>query len=243
MTRSLAVAGLLLLAGTLPAQQPQESGRIQLVLTPAKPPIPALRFTLLPELREQTPGNAAVHYRKAGKLIDRSAGVQAGRANLLELLDRWEQLASPAELSREEARKLLERFREPLDLLHQGARCETCDFEMAQRLRDKGFFADLPEVQQLDLGARLLILKARLELLEDRPDLSLRTLQAVYALSRHAGFAPYLYFSQSGISNVSRANRVLERVLCHPRTPNLGASLLALPHPFIDLRERWGAIG
>ena len=87
MSRFLASLSCLLLAVSwLPAQPPKESALKRLELTPAQPPIPALRFSLLPELREQTPGNGAVQYRKAGDLIDKIPPVQAERSALHELM-------------------------------------------------------------------------------------------------------------------------------------------------------------
>ncbi len=127
MTRSLAVAGLLLLTGPLPAQN-KEPRPTPLLLTPAKLPVPALRFTLLPELREQTLGNGALLYRKAIERMNDFPG---------ELLDRW--VGVPlSELPQEEVRQTLARHKEMLDLLHQAARSEQCDFEIAQRTARAG---------------------------------------------------------------------------------------------------------
>ena len=64
----LEVGGLTarLVAGVSAARaQPRPAlGPIKLTLSPAAEPVPALRYLLLPELSEQTPGNAAqVYYR------------------------------------------------------------------------------------------------------------------------------------------------------------------------------------
>jgi len=191
----------------------------------------------LPELREQTPGNAAVFYRKAGELLDRIPPLESERANLQPLLFRWQQ-ASQAGLPRDEVRKTLALFQEPLELLHKGARCETCDFGFPQRIRDRGRDTPLPEVNQMHRGGELLCLKARLELLDDRPDLALRTLQTAYALGRHLGGSPApIFCAYTGMNIASGANRALEMALSHPRTPNLSWSLVALPRPFFDLRK------
>src|SRR5262245_29721368 len=40
----------------------------RLTLSPARLPVPVLRYPLLPELRDQIPGNAALVYRKAVRL-------------------------------------------------------------------------------------------------------------------------------------------------------------------------------
>ncbi len=227
MSRILAAMGCLLLAtGNLPAQK-KEPRPTPLLLTPAKLPVPALRFNLLPELREQKPGNGAVLYRKASEQLKDFPGVT---------LSHWEELPL-SELPREEVRKTLARYKETLDLLHQAARSEQCDFEIAQRLREQGFSASLAEMQKMRSASLLLGVKVHLELAEDRPDLALRTLQTAYALGRDVGKEPSLICSLIGVAITTRANQALELTLNHPKTPNLSASLLMLPHPFIDMRR------
>ena len=55
-----------LLAPASPALgQAKESPAIKLTVRPAAAPAPALKYLLLPELRDQTPGNAALLYQRA----------------------------------------------------------------------------------------------------------------------------------------------------------------------------------
>ena len=61
MRSTVAIACLLGVTG-LAAGQGQT---IRLTVPPAKPPSPALRYPLLPELRDRTPGNAAQLYYRA----------------------------------------------------------------------------------------------------------------------------------------------------------------------------------
>jgi hypothetical protein len=199
-----------------------------LELTPARPPVPALRFNQLPELRDQTPGNGALHYRKACELLDK---VPDG---LYEVLDRWEKLPL-AELPGAEVRQTLAPYKEALDLIQRGARSESCDFEIAQRIRNQGIGALLPEIQHLRTGATLLSARARLELAEDRPDLALRTLQITYTLGRQVGQEPALICFLVGVAIATQANQALELTMSHPNTPNLSWGLITLPHPLIDL--------
>lgn len=229
----LALAGVLAPAGSLPAQPPEESPVIRLELTPARPPVPNLRFSLLPELREQVPGNGAVHYRKAGELFDK---ISRERTGLYELLERWSEL-SPSELPLDDVRKVLELFKEPLERIERATRSEYCDFELAQRLRDTGFMTLLREVDYLRPLSIVLVVKLRRELADDRPDLALQTLKMAYAMGRHVAEEPCLMCAGAGTHMTKQANQALELVLSHPRTPNLSGSLMALPRPFIDLRQ------
>src|SRR4051794_24101412 len=141
MIRSLACLGCLLLSvSDLSAQANPEPAPTRLVLMPAKPPVPSLRFTLLPELREQTPGNGALLYLKAGELLTKIPPGPAERPGLHQMLLKWEQMPL-AELPREEVARTLTLHRDLLDLLHRGARSENCNFEIIQRIREQGFSA------------------------------------------------------------------------------------------------------
>src|SRR5262249_12962990 len=71
MTRALTAACLLLRAA-LPARADEDTfAPTRLTLRPAAAPSPALRYRLLPDLREQKPGDAAVLYRRAVPLLQR----------------------------------------------------------------------------------------------------------------------------------------------------------------------------
>ena len=82
-------------------------------------------------------------------MVGLSAGAAAppSTAKKVFLMARWTEMPL-AELPREELRKALALYREPIDLLHRAARSEHCDFEIAQRLREKGIAASLPFWQQ-----------------------------------------------------------------------------------------------
>ena len=56
---------LLAVAAPAPAQAPAEAEPIKLTLSPAAVPSPALKYVLLPEVKDQSPGNAALEYYRA----------------------------------------------------------------------------------------------------------------------------------------------------------------------------------
>jgi hypothetical protein len=58
----------------------------KLTLRPAALPSPALRYRLLPELREQKPGNAAPHYLRAAEVLKANGRVGDERQELQERL-------------------------------------------------------------------------------------------------------------------------------------------------------------
>src|SRR5258708_32761263 len=56
---------IMLGATAVAAAQGVVGAEYQLTVQPAKEPVPALKYQLAYELRDQTPGNAAVHYFRA----------------------------------------------------------------------------------------------------------------------------------------------------------------------------------
>jgi hypothetical protein len=218
------------------AVEGQDMGPIKLTLTANPPPTPALRFALLPELRDQIPGNAAPLYRKAGELLNKIGANAAERNSVRDLLFQWESVP-PDQLPRDDVRKALALYKESLAVLDMATRAEFCNWEFAQRLREQGVNTLLPEIQQIREAGTVLCVKALLELADDQPDLALNTLRSAFALAKHVGDAPVLICHFVGRAIAARVNSVLVLVIAHPKTPNLFWSLQSLPQPFLDLRK------
>ena len=120
----------------------EEPAPIKLMLTPAKPPTPALRYQLLPDSRILVSGDAAPIYKQV--------------IPILEKLDNQKKLQIHAwadmpldQLPKEEVRKQLAEFDEVFKLLDKAARCDHCEWGLLDRLRAKGIAALLPEVQEM----------------------------------------------------------------------------------------------
>jgi hypothetical protein len=228
-----AVALCLALAGAAPAQPPGPP--VRLTLRPAAAPQPVLRYRLLPELRETTPGNAVEVYKQAVKLVQQFAADPAERGRPDEL-EKW--AATPVrDLPRERVREALEKYKEVLGLAETAARRERCDWGLTEQLRQAGFGAVLPEHAYLRDLARLLAVRARLEVADGKPEAALRTLQTGFAMGRHAGDCPSLvcYLIGHGIAQVMA--RQLDAVVEAPGAPNLYWALADLPRPYLDLRR------
>ncbi len=203
-----AVALGLLLAGPTAAQPPDPP--VRLTLRPAAAPRPALRYRLLPELGETTPGNAVEHYKEAAKLMQQVlADPHRGR---IEDLERW--VAVPVrDLPRQQVREVLERYKEVLDLTEKAARCERCDWGLTEQLRTAGFRTLLPQHQYLRDVARVLAVRARLEVADGDLKAALRTLQTGFALGRHAGDCPVLVCTLVGHAIANVMARQLEALI------------------------------
>ncbi len=214
----------------------QEVEPIRLTLRPAAPAGPALRHHLLPQLHEMAPGNAADRYRQAIaelKKVGDAAGVAPGDAQ------DWLDLP-PEKLPRDKARKLIESYAEVFRLADGAARSEYCDWCIAERLRQKGIGALLPELQPMRDLARLLALRARVAALDGHTDAAVRALQTGFAAAKHVGEADTLVAALVGVAMGTVTARELE-LLSQPATPSLYWALTDLPRPFLDMRRPLGS--
>ncbi len=237
-------ACLALLAAALPAPAfAQDVEPIRITFHPAAPAGPALRHHLLPQLHEMAPGNAADHYKQAIAELKKVSDTTGAEGEI----DSWLDLP-PAELPRGQVRKVLEQYKEVYRLADRAARSEYCDWGIAERVRKMGIGTTLAEVQDMRKLARLLALRARLDVLEGHTALALRDLQTGFAAARHVGKTPVLIGSLVGMALAAVTAKELDLFLSQPNAPNLYWALTDLPRPFIDLRramegERVGVYG
>ena len=229
MKRPLALLVLFVSATSAAAQAPPEP--IKLTLPPAAEPVPALKYPLLPELSEQTPGNAVQLYYRAfspdwwGNLRTREMSEKVDNATR----------ASLAQLKDSDLRFLLDYS--ALREVDRAARREYCDWDMPQRLREQGIGLLLPDVQAMRMFATFLAARARLEIAEGQLDKAIYTLRTGFALARHVSDGPTLIQALVGNAIAAVMMTQLEELLQQPGAPNLYWALTDLPRPFIDLRK------
>jgi hypothetical protein len=201
---------------------------VRLNVRPAALPRPALKYQLLPNIRDRRPGNAAVHYNKLGL---RYPGTEP-EINLVE--SDWPELPL-ADLPRDKVRAFLDSHRTVLDDIDLAARRETCDWELPVRERDYVTLL-LPEAQRLRNFARLLRLQARLQIADGQLDEALHTLATGYAVGQHAARVPTLISGLVGIAICAVMSKQLEELIQQPGAPNLYWALTALPRPLADMQ-------
>jgi hypothetical protein len=228
MSRPLAAISLALLAAASAHAQAPEP--VRLTLHPAAPSSPALRYRLLPELLEQRPGNAAEHYMKAVPLLNKVT------ADHDKQLEEWEKLP-PERLPCEEVRRALGEYKGGLDLIDRGARGEYCDWGLAERLRKSGIGALLPEIQSMRVAARLLAMRAKVEIAEGHFDRAVRTIRTGLALARHVGESETLISCLVGNAIAAVMAAQIDLFVQQPKSPNLYWPLTDLPRPFLDMRR------
>src|SRR6516165_1306001 len=200
MTRNLTACMLILLAAAAARAEPETIPPTKLVLHPVAPSGRALRYPLLPELRDQTPGNAAARYERALKLMPRPLTDDESTQT-----DRWLEMPMK-DLPREDLRKFLKRYQDTLREVGAAARCEQCDWGISARLRKNGTRLNpLPEgMRSLRDFAFALDFRARLELADGQVEKALGTVQTGLAVARQAADAPSLVGALIGLAIASR---------------------------------------
>jgi hypothetical protein len=216
---------------------------VSLTIHPAAAPKPALKYHLLPTFLESTPGDAVPLYMKA---LVRHMEIWKDMQN--EALDRFNKNESPSgfthfeewletpldKLPRERVRKLADAFggsvRSQLEL---AVRREHCNWDVPLR-QGHVFEILLPEVQEFRNMARIVALRARLQIAERKFDEAITSLQTGYGMARHVAKQPFLV---SGLNGLAIANMMNDQVLAlcqQAGSPNLYWSLTELPSPLID---------
>jgi hypothetical protein len=213
------------------APAPIQPQAVQLTVAPAAAPTPALKYQLLPELLDMTPGNAAVQYYRSFSW--------EWWTNLRKQPDypKWlEHTTTPLkDLPRKELESVVSTH--ALLELDIAARKENCDWDMTSRVRSENFVMLLPDVQSFRELANVLALKARYQIAEGQYDKALYTLQTGMAMGRHISQMPSLICNLVGNAICNQMLNQVEELMQAPGAPNLYWALTTLPSPFIDLRK------
>jgi hypothetical protein len=200
---------------------------IRLDLHAAPAPKPALRYRLLPELKEKNPGNPIQNYMKCmmaqKKFFFDEQAVQ----------NREKVLTMP--LEELPAQKLLEDGRYTLSQVDEAARLDTPDWQVLLKLKADGIELLLPEVQQIRSLARALQVRFRAEIAQCRFDDAIRTAKTMFAISRHLSEHPTLIGELVGMAIASMTISHLDEMLEQPGCPNLYWALSTLPSPLVSL--------
>lgn len=202
---------------------------MRLAVRPAKEPVPALKYHLMPELRELKTGNAALLYYRAFS----PDWLHHVRPEVSRRLDEWS--TDPKKVPLDEFRWVLtSKAIQELDL---AARRTHCDWELTERARKDGYNLLIPDVQGFRSFARVLLLRARIQMTDGKHQDVAHTLQTGFALARHVSDAPTLIQALVGTAIAGLSLQEVERWVQTPGAPNLYWALGQLPQPFIDLRR------
>jgi hypothetical protein len=200
---------------------------IRLTVQPMAAPKPALRYLLLPELKEMNPGNP-IH----GYLLCFSE--QQNFFFNKEACERRDKLQSMP-LKELPAQELQDYGRFALRQADWAARLDKPDWQILLKLKTDGIGLLLPDVQQMRTLANSLKVRFRAEVALGRFDDALRTAKTMFAMSRHMSEHPTLIGDLVGIAITYMAIGPLEELLEQPGCPNLYWALTNLPNPLVPL--------
>jgi hypothetical protein len=205
---------------------------VKLSLQPAKAPVPSLTYQLFPPTLDQTPGNAASLWLRATQLVSQQ------QPPLNENQYNWgsREQTPLKDLPRQEAAKVLARYKGAFDYAALAARRERCTWDLPP-LSLQDIELRLPELQSFRQLANLLAIRCRLELAEKKYDKAIQTLQTGFTLAKHLGESDTLLHALVGMAVTAIMAGHVEEMMELPDAPNLYWALTALPSPFIDLRK------
>ena len=217
-------------------ESPQPAAkRDPLSFTPQRAETPALKYALLPPFLDQTDGNAATMYYRALLLLGEVERQRPGDKLWGDVLA-W--TAAPInDFNVQQVRDTLKPFQAVLESTEIAARRSQCrwDFPMAE-FKERIFEIRLHEIQEIRSIARLLVLKARLEIAEQNYEQAIGTFQTTYAMARHVAEAPFIISDLVAVAIVAMIGEQVAAFLHAPEAPNLYWPLTALPRPIIDIR-------
>lgn len=201
---------------------------VRLTVRPAAVPVPALKYRLLPELRERSTGNAAFLYYRG---FSPEWATWRHNAETRKAMDQW---TDTRQVPPKELRWVLDA--KSLQEVDAAARRTHCDWELTERVRKEGIALLLPDVQAMREYANLLAIRARFEIADGKYDKAAYTLQTGLQLARHVSDSPTLIQSLVGVAIATIMLRQTDNLIAAPDSPNLYWALTELPRPFIDLR-------
>jgi len=213
------------------AQQPSSPTEtvIRLTVEPARAPMRALRYLLLPELGEMSPGNPVQNYFKCFMeqqkfFFDKEAIERREKLLVMPL----------AELKKQDLKEY-DSF--ALIQADYAARLDQPDWQVLLKLRSDGVALMVPEVQQIRALANALKVRLRSEVANRRFDDAIRTVKTMFAMARHLGEHPTLVASLVGVTIATSTLAALDEMLELPGCPNLYWALANLPKPLIPLAK------
>lgn len=220
---------------------------IHVSIHPAAAPRPALKYHLLPTFLESTPGDAVPLYAKAlvghveGWLLLRNE--PSADKNLSSDFSHFEDwLGTPLDkLPRNQARRIVDFFGGGIrKQLEQAVRREHCNWDVPLR-QGQVFEILLPEMQRFREMARILALRARLQIAEGKYADAVASLQVGYGVARHVGKQPFVVCNLVDATIAHQMNYQLFTLCQQPVAPNLYWSIAELPSPWIDRETAIGA--
>lgn len=206
-----------------------------LAASPAPVVAPALKYELLPRLRDRKPGNAAMDYHRARLLQPSWPREPKEAVKLQETLIKWEEAPIDA-MPLPEVKKYLATHAASFRALDDAAKADRCDWELGAKLSVNNIDGLLTEVQAFRELARFQRMRAHVALAEGNFDEAVRHIQTGMRLGKDVGEGPTLIHTLVGIAIVSIFLGEVDHLIQRPGSPNMYWALTTLPRPVLDPR-------
>jgi hypothetical protein len=228
MLRTLAAGTLLLTAASWALAQPEPSdGVVRLTVSPAALPSPSLKYRLLPDRREQTPGNAADLYYRSLAMFTENRFLLADFQE--DHWDRWF-IMPVKDLPLKEVREKTGAARNLLHEVELATLCRQCDWELEGRPDRNGLLFP-PDLRGFRREVVILGVRARADMAEGQFPEAAQSLRTGYAVAHHLGQGPTFGHVLAGEVCANLMTKQLEDLVQQPKAPNLYWSLAVLPQP------------
>jgi hypothetical protein len=216
---------------------------IHMTVTPAAEPVPALRYRLLTREIDLKTGNAVPYYYRA--MLDLPGLMKKLREKFDEdkELGLWYDIGADAlpiaELPLAKVREASQMFDSIYNQqLRYAFQRSDCNWELGTRelsgIETVEFL--LPEFQSARELARMMALRTRLALAEDRYDDAIELMRQQYRLGHDVAKESFLVCGLIGIAIDGIANATITDLIGCPDSPNMYWALTELPQPVIDLQ-------
>ncbi len=231
MNTRVCYGAILLLALPLAAaaaDAPNEVTIIKLSVEAKAAPKPALKYWLLPELKDMQQGNPVPAYYKCFMeqthlYFEKKASEDRQKWSTCPLADLPKETEWYGGSSTKQA--------------DYAARLDACDWQILTKLKTEGGNMLLPEVQQLRSLAAVLKVRYRGQIKAGKFDEAIKTHQTMFALARHLGEHPAFIGNLTGIAIATIAISPMEEMIQRPGCPNLFWAITQLPSPLVDVRK------
>ncbi len=211
------------------AAAPAGSTAMRLEVSPMAAPRPLLKYRLLPEVRELTPGNPVQWYLRCfaeQRFFFFSPEGNRERARYLSMPLAKLRVQGPATYG---GSALLQ--------ADWAARLSAPDWEVVHRLDSEGLDFRQPELEPLRILGAALHARLRIQVARGDFDAAVGTLKTMFALARHLGDCPTSEADLTGIAIAEMASKGIEEMIQQPGCPNLYWALADLPSPLVGLRS------
>lgn len=196
---------------------------------PMAEPKPALRYQLLPEVREMNSGNPVQWYLRC---FAEQRNFFFGKPGV-------------EERAKYRAMTLVELSKQPLETYggsaitqaDWAARLDAPDWTVLDRMRTEGSEFRMPELEPFRVLAISMQVRFRGEVARKDYTGAIRTAKTMFAFARHLGENPTLAANRLGFEVASMALDTLDEMIRQPHAPNLYWALTDLPMPLVELRK------